>query len=301
MTRSSLLPALGVTALAGLGCLTWAAAVEPHLFTVRRREHAVLPAGATPLRVLHLSDLHLTSWQHHKMNWVHALADLEPDLVVNTGDNLGGDVLGHVVETYGRLLDVPGVFVLGSNDLHAPVFKNPARYLRGPSEVEDDHAGTGPDLPTAEMVEAFERRAWHFLDNRDARITLGGTTLDFSGLGDHHMDAAHVAETHPSFPDDATVRIGVTHSPYTAVLDAFAEAGADLVFAGHTHGGQLRIPFWGAPVTNCDLPHDRARGTFDHRGTAVEVSAGLGFSPFAPVRFACRPEVTLVTLVPREE
>jgi predicted MPP superfamily phosphohydrolase len=82
------------------------------------------------------------------------------------------------------------------------------------------------------------------------------------------------------------------------VLDRFASDGYQLVMAGHTHGGQLCLPFYGAIVTNCDLDRSRAKGASRWgANTALHVSAGIGTSPFAPVRFCCRPEATLLTLV----
>lgn len=286
------------TAALGAAGLGWAAGIEPHLFRIRRHRLPVLPAGAPRLRVLHLSDMHLTAGQQHKRRWVNGLRRLDPDLVVNTGDNFAAPVVDEVLETYGELLDVPGVFVLGSNDFYAPQLKNPARYLFGPSSAEESRPR--PQLPTAELVRAFEDRAWTYLDNRGVELTVRGVRISVSGLGDAHMDHDRISSGHPAFAADADLALGVTHAPYLRTLDAFAEAGAGLIMAGHTHGGQLRIPFWGAPVTNCDLDRTRARGVFSHRRAVVEVSAGLGFSPYAPLRFACPPEVTLLELVPRE-
>ena len=106
----------------------------------------------------------------------------------------------------------------------------------------------------------------------------------------------------------AEVRIGLAHSPEPRVLDRFAADGYDLLLCGHTHGGQLRVPFYGALVTNCGIDRERARWlhrwaepTPEHpSGTWLHVSAGLGTSPYAPVRFACPPEATLLTLTARE-
>jgi predicted MPP superfamily phosphohydrolase len=98
------------------------------------------------------------------------------------------------------------------------------------------------------------------------------------------------------FDPAADLSLGVTHAPYLRVLDAMSADGAALVLAGHTHGGQLRVPGVGALVTNCDLPRSKARGVSEHNGTALHVSAGMGTSPYAPLRFACRPEATLLTL-----
>jgi predicted MPP superfamily phosphohydrolase len=84
------------------------------------------------------------------------------------------------------------------------------------------------------------------------------------------------------------------------MIDAMAADGHDLIVAGHTHGGQVCVPFYGALVTNCDLDTARVKGLSQHtandRTSWLHVSAGLGTSPYAPVRFACRPEATLLTL-----
>jgi predicted MPP superfamily phosphohydrolase len=90
------------------------------------------------------------------------------------------------------------------------------------------------------------------------------------------------------------------HSPEPALLGAFAGDGYDLVLAGHTHGGQIRIPFGPAIVTNCGIDVHRARWlhAWDEH-MYFHVCAGLGTNPYAPVRFACRPEASLLTLVPR--
>jgi hypothetical protein len=100
-----------------------------------------------------------------------------------------------------------------------------------------------------------------------------------------------------AFAEDADLALAVTHAPYLRVLDPMAADGADLIVAGHTHGGQLRVPGYGALVTNCDLDTQRARGLSSHGDSALHVSAGLGTSPYAPFRFACPPEATLLTLV----
>jgi uncharacterized protein len=293
-----LLRLLGSGALAGAGLAAYAV-WESHAFTLRCATFPALPAGARPLRVLHLSDIHMTPSQSRKQEWVRSLADLEPDLVVNTGDNLAHlDALPPVLDSLGPLLDVPGVFVLGSNDYYAPIVKNPARYLlpRG-----QDRVHVGERLPWRELVSSLTRRGWRDLSNRRDRLEVRGLQVALAGVDDPHLgyDDPH-AVAGP--PEDADLAIAVTHAPYLRVLDRFAADGYPLVLAGHTHGGQLRLPGYGALVTNCDLEPARARGLHRHQadghGAWLHVSAGLGTSPYAPVRFCCRPEATLLTLVP---
>lgn len=289
-------------ALAGAGAagLVYGAGYEVRAYTLRRIDVPVLPHGARPLRVLHVSDLHLTPGQSDKQRWVRDLAALEPHLVVNTGDNLAHpQSVGPVVDALGPLLDMPGVFVLGSNDYYAPILKNPARYLM-PSGQDLTRRGTV--LPWRELRDIFVARGWTDLTNRRTRLELGGLRLAFAGVDDPHLKYDDLdAVAGPAEPD-ADLRVGVTHAPYLRVLDAFTGDGYDITFAGHTHGGQLVLPLLGALVTNCDIDTARVKGLHQHvasgRRSYLHVSAGLGTSPYAPVRFCCRPEATLVTLLP---
>ncbi|MET0822616.1 MAG: metallophosphoesterase [Aeromicrobium sp.] len=275
--------------------------VETRAFTLRKVTVPVLPAGSSPLRVLHLSDTHMTPRQHRKQQWLRGLADLRPDLVVNTGDNLAHlDAVPSVLDAYGDLLDVPGVFVFGSNDYFSPVRKNPAKYLTGGTGVSSAGTFERPrDLPFDELRAAFTQRGWVDLNNRHADVEVAGRRLSFAGVDDPHLEYDELDER----PADgsADLAIGVAHAPYLRVLDQWNRSGYPLIMAGHTHGGQLRIPFYGALVTNCDLDRARARGLHTHRTEGHEpswlhVSAGLGTSPYTQVRFACRPEATLLTL-----
>ena len=289
--------AFGLSA-AAVGCLAYAAGYEIRAYRLRRIDVPVLPPGQRPLRVLHVSDLHLTPGQDRKRAWVRSLAALEPDVVVNTGDNLAHEhALADVFDALGPLLDRLGAFVLGSNDYYAPVPKNPARYLM-PSYRPN--RTTGPDLPWRELREGLRDAGWLDLTNAKGSLTVDGRRLAFAGVDDPHMNMDRYAEVAgPAEPADLTV--GVTHAPYRRILDAMTADGYRLLLAGHTHGGQLCVPGWGALVTNCDLEPRRAKGLSRHppNGDAaawLHVSAGLGTSPYAPVRFACPPEATLLTL-----
>ncbi|MFW6597824.1 metallophosphoesterase [Propionibacteriaceae bacterium Y2011] len=295
--------AVAVLGALGAGSLGYAM-LEARAFTVRRVKVPVLPPGSRPIRVLHLSDFHLTPGQRTKQEFIASLAALEPDLVVNTGDNhADGRAWPYVVRSLGRLLDVPGVFVHGSNDYYAPKRRNWLAYL-------DRHTGgatepTDPrrDLPWRQLDAEFTARGWHDLTEREVAIDVAGQRIALRGTDDAHLDRDDYAAVAGPFPDDATLRIGVTHAPYLRVLNGMAADGADLIMAGHTHGGQVCVPGYGALVTNCDLDTGRVKGLSSHRASGrtahLHVSAGLGTSPYAPIRFACRPEVSLLKLVPR--
>jgi predicted MPP superfamily phosphohydrolase len=295
-----------VGAMAGAVALAYSTLVEVRWFALRRASLPVLPPGQAPVKVLHLSDLHLTPSQRRKREWVRSLAALEPDLVVNTGDNLAHlRSVPVVLDALGDLLDVPGVFVFGSNDYFAPSARNPVRYLLPDNGQRNTHA---PKLPYGDLRDGFERRGWTDLTNRKDSLTVNGTRFAFTGVDDPHLGYDDLEAVAGQADPSADVRVGVTHAPYLRVLDQFAADGHEAVFAGHTHGGQLCLPVKGALVTNCDLDTRRAKGLHRHPADTppdapgsswLHVSAGLGTSPYTPVRFCCRPEATLLTLTPR--
>ncbi len=299
---------LATAASIGAACVAYGVLIERTAFQVRRFTLPLLPAGAPPVRVLHLSDAHLLPRQGRKRDFLRGLAGLEPDLVVNTGDNIASaEAIAPLLESLGRLRDVPGVFVFGSNDVEAPRFKVPVRYLlRSTSKPAGAASGlpSTAELPTAELRAALEGIGWHFVEQRTVELTVRGTAFRFRGTSDAHHDLDDYAQVAGPASTDA-VEVGVTHAPYLRVLDAMVADGLDLVLAGHTHGGQVCLPGFGALTTNCDLPREHAKGLFTHasgpRQAPVHVSAGFGMSPFAPYRFACPPEVTLLTLVARPD
>lgn len=300
---------LAGAAAAGGTALAWGTLVEPRLFALRRYTLPILRPGSLPVRVLQVSDIHMVPGQRLKTDWIRGLAALEPDLVVNTGDNLSHlQGVPAAISALDPLLERPGAFVMGSNDYYAPKPKNPARYLtKGHAKV----TGERVDLPTDELRTAMTSRGWADLDNARTSMDIGGQRLDLVGVDDPHIQRDDYASV--SAPaDPVATTIGVTHAPYQRVLDAMTADGARLVIAGHTHGGQLCVPGVGALVTNCDLDRGRAKGvsrwwpgagattTQPADAAWLHVSAGLGASRYAPVRFACRPEATLMTLVSEE-
>ncbi len=158
-------------------------------------------------------------------------------------------------------------------------------------------------LPIERMHNAFESRGWTGLINRYDGITLSGLRLEFSGVDDPHLRY----DAHPGFSPQAfessdvpRIRMGVAHAPYMRTLHRFVQDGAELIFAGHTHGGQVCLPGGRALVSNCDLPPSRAKGVSYQGDVPVQVSAGLGTSRFAPVRLFCPPEAVLVTLTAKD-
>jgi predicted MPP superfamily phosphohydrolase len=280
---------------------------------VRQETVPILDPGSEPIRILHLSDIHMAPWSSSTISWIGALADLEPDVVVGTGDFLGHpEGLDALTQALTPLAGVPGVVTHGSNDRYAPRFKNPLSYLWGPSSIGEK---TSVPMDFEGLINLYtDQLGWVDIDNAALRLTLKGSTLDWVGVGDAHygLDALDQvpqiverlkegAETAELPQHSSITTIGVTHAPYRRVLDALVTQGSEIIFAGHTHGGQVCLPGQRALTTNCDLPLDQASGLSQwrhaQRASYLEVSAGLGTSVYAPLRLFCPPEAVLVTLV----
>lgn len=297
------------TGLAGAGAVAYGSLIERNAFTLRRFVLPVLPEGSRAVDILHLSDIHLMPSQKRKLAWISALAELEPDAVVNTGDNIAHpqsiEPLMTALEPFRGL---PGAFVLGSNDYFAPGRKNPVDYL-----LRKKAKPKTPRLPTDVLVAELSGAGWTDLTNTRGRMAVGGLDLELVGVDDPHLGYDRYEDVAGPADPSADLTVGIVHAPYTRTLDAMTTDGAGLVVAGHTHGGQLAVPFYGALVTNCDLDTTRVKGVSrwwpgaggvpsdqaPPEAAWMHVSAGLGTSPYAPIRFCCRPEATLLTLVPR--
>ena len=311
MSTRSTRTVLGTGAAAlvgGLAALSWATLFERRNFTLRRYEFRILPAGCAPLTVLHLADPHLAPWQRDKIEFVQSLADEEPDLLILTGDNYGHrDSLPGLAEMFAPFRGVPGLSVFGSNDYFGPILKNPFSYLlpRKPGKPRPrdlDEQGLRALL--------FDDLGFTDLTNRADLITVNGVRVRAFGVDDPHILKDELALTRSRLSLvsaganwDAT--LGLVHAPYQRILDAYAaELGADLILAGHTHGGQVCLPGGRAIVSNCDLPTEQAGGastwTAGERTVPLHVSRGLGTSIYAPIRTFCPPEASVITLTARE-
>ena len=289
------------TILAGSAAIAFGA-ISARRFGIRYETMSLLPAGHAPLRIVHLGDMHLVAHDRQKIEFVRGLAALEPDLVINTGDNPGGiDAVDSVLEALEPLLHIPGIFVPGSNDFYGPRPMNPLRYLRAPSAM-DSAEELRETIDVATMFRTFtETGNWHRVGNETHALQIReDLKINFSGTHDAHMQAdAWPGFDHTDPP--AQLNIAVTHAPYRRVLDTAIADGADCVFAGHTHGGQIALPRYGAIVSNCDLPTGLASSLFPWRAGGrtglVNVTAGIGTSPTVPLRTFCPPEVVVVDLV----
>ena len=288
---------LGATAAAA-GALAWGTFVERRWYVLRHVTVPVLRGASQPLRVLHISDLHQLPRQQHRLDFVRRCVRTAPDVIVVTGDLLESDeAIEPLVAT---LADIArnrvALAVLGSHDYWASEMKNPLDYL-----LRQHRRVLGRRLDTARLVDGLYDAGYTLVDNRRVCVETPAGLVDVAGLGDAHVGYDRPDSVDWSTPEEpVALRLGVAHAPYQRVLDRFDSAGYDLTLAGHTHGGQVRVPLLGALTNNTDLPLRQSRGLSRYgSGMWLHVSAGLGHSRFAPFRFAGRPEATILDLVAR--
>ena len=205
-----------------------------------------------------------------------------------------------MLRSLGRLLDVPGVYVWGSNDYYGPTLKNPLRYL---TERGKPRRPGGHKLPWEDLGRAFSDRGWVDLTHERAVLEIRGIRFGFRGTDDAHLGLDHYASVAGPIDRSALdVAIGVTHAPYRRVLEAMTADGHDLILAGHTHGGQVCVPGFGALVTNCDLDTARVKGLSTTARRAYHVAARVGRAGNLPLRagpLRLPAGSTLLTLTPK--
>ncbi|MGH9196337.1 MAG: metallophosphoesterase [Acidimicrobiia bacterium] len=264
--------------------------IEARLFALEHYGLPILPGSksSSDLTILQVSDLHLRPRSRALAKFIRSLRDSTYDVVLATGDLLGdpsavelcAELLNSLSARHGRY------FVLGSSDYYAPTFKNYLDYFTGKRRIPTKKTRT------QEFRDALHKAGWEELTNRTVMRDLGGMTIQITGLDDPHLNR-----------DDRTLLVRdaaadfalcVVHDP-SPYLEA-SRAGFDLIVSGHTHGGQVRLPLIGALVTNSDLPRRYARGLSVIEKSTLFVNPGLGTGKFAPFRFLCRPEASVLHL-----
>lgn len=285
----ALLWALAIVAAVGLLCVAYGVFVERQWFRIRTYRLPILPTTASrPLTLLHLSDLH---YVREDVKMARFLASLpRTDVTVLTGDLLGEpEAVERAVEAIRPARGTAAsYFVFGSNDLFVPRQLNYLRYFL-PRRHRPGTRGRPQDLAAQLQAEG-----WEVLSNRRAELAVDGVRYEVMGMNDPHILRADLRVAPRMDPE--AVGVAVVHSPDPA--PELAALGYDLIVSGHTHGGQVRLPLVGALVTNSHIPRRLCRGLSHLGPTLMHISPGLGTSKFAKFRFLCRPEATVLELVP---
>ena len=277
---------------AALACIVYGVAIERSWYRFRRHDLAILPPGDEDgdergLTILHLSDLHFVRHDAKKARFLASLP--RPDVTIVTGDFLAEP---EAVETAVEAVRAvrgrrASWFVLGSNDHYIPKPLNYLKYFVKRRTRRFARRGRADDL-----IRALTADGWIDLTNARTLLDVDGVPIELLGLDDAHLRWHDLRVAPRAAPD--RFGLAVMHSPDSAPESA--ALGYDLLVAGHTHGGQVRVPGLGALVTNCSMPPRLAAGLIGMGSAVLHTSPGLGTSKYAPFRFACRPEATLLEL-----
>jgi predicted MPP superfamily phosphohydrolase len=298
---------VGAAAGAAAACVAYGF-VEARLYRVRRHVVPCLPPGSAPIRVLQVSDTHLQASNERLLGFLRSLGGEgggkgeEYDLVIASGDMLGGpDSVEPLAEALnGLTATIARLFVLGSSDYYVPRLRNYVSYFRRRARRRRRRRNRNR---TEEFRALLTGAGWMDLNNRTVELKLGPLRTQVTGLDDPHIhrDDRSLLVRDPA----ADFAICLVHDP--APYEDAGRAGYDLVISGHTHGGQVRFPVVGAVVSNSTVSPARARWASRIERGGIDagesgwlfVSPGLGTSRFAPFRFLCSPEASVLELVPR--
>ena len=227
-----------------------------------------LPEAFDGFRIAQVSDLHNTKNE----NLLPLLEKAEPDVIVLTGDLVDSrntDVAAALEFVREAVKIAPCYYVSGNHESRVP-------------ERHDLWAG-------------MEELGAHMLNDASAVLSRGGEYIRLIGLGDPDFGGNTGAVLEELTVEDTGFTVLLSHRP--ELFDVYTEFSVDLVFSGHAHGGQFRLPILGGLVA----PHqgffpEYDAGLFEENGTAMLVSRGVGNS-IIPIRFNNRPEIVLAVLV----
>jgi predicted MPP superfamily phosphohydrolase len=235
-----------------------------------------LEPGISPLRVVHLSDTHIERSSYREATVARRVNALRPDIIVLTGDYLN----------LSRLQD----------PVSAAHFRQFMSQLRAPYGIYAVRGSVEPTMGSMQWLIEGTHVTWleqeaHTIDVRGQKVTLVGVACSHRP----DVDAARLDEAMAGAPSDAFTLL-LYHSP--DLIAEAAEWGIDLYLGGHTHGGQLRLPFYGAIVTSSMYGKQYEAGLYRRDGTTLYISRGIGFEGggMPRARFLCRPEIVSLEL-----
>jgi predicted MPP superfamily phosphohydrolase len=233
-----------------------------------------LDAEARPVRVVHLTDTHIARNSFREANIVRRVNALEPDIIVLTGDYLNLSYL--------------------RDPLSAAHFRQFVGHLQAPHGIYAVRGSVEPH--PADMERLVNGTSVTWLEQESTTIDIRGQSITIAGVACSHrqeLDAARLTEAMASIEEEAFTLL-LYHSP--DLIREASELGVDLYLGGHTHGGQLRLPIYGAIVTGSRYGKQYTNGLFQRNGTQMYISRGLGFEGggMPRARFLCRPEIVSI-------
>ncbi len=245
-------------------------------------------SGKQSLKILHISDLHLSGNDEEKVQFIRKITDEDYDLIVLTGDVfefLDGLKFGPSLLSRRPRLGAYAVF--GNHDYYDYSIFN---KTFGRLNRKYRHPARRNNIEPHRI--SLEAGGFKVLINESVLIAeenLFIVGIDYFGIKENELQ-----KLMDKAPVDA-LKLALFHVP--KYLDSFSKAGFHAAFGGHTHGGQIRVPGLGALITDSDLSRKNASGMVDVGGTKIHVSRGLGADPRSNIRLFCPPAATAIELI----
>ncbi len=262
--------ALHVLALLGVACFLYARFIESHLVEVTRIDIPTRKLAAADFRIVQISDLHCDTEPFTEDKVIRMVNNLEPDIIVFTGDAL-------------------------RHPKGLPVFRRTMAALEAPLGKFAIYGNF--DAPYRNDFDLFAETGFQLLQDRSVTVTKDGDRIVISGLDSDRRSRRNLpALLDPVPPDKFSILLHHTSNH----IEDLAGLNVDLYLAGHTHGGQIALPFYGAIITLQKHGKKYESGLYRVDNTTLYVNRGIGFEarPAPKARFLAPPEITLLTLTP---
>ena len=274
--------------------LCYAVFVEPRWFKIKRIRAQSKKKISRPITILHLSDTHFSGKKSYKDKFFERLSkEVEPDLIFITGDIIDcNEGIDQAAIALGSLRARVGKFaVLGNHDYYDyHFFDNFNYHIWGVRESIRHN-------DVKRFAGALEASGVLVLRDQNRKIDLNGTSVSIIGTDDPVTRRVNFEKALNGVSDDS-FNILLTH-----VVDCIVKmprVSMDLVFSGHTHGGQIRFPFFGGMMFGFEMPRKYLEGIHPWNNAILCVSRGIGASRTATLRFCCRPEAILIEVYPEK-
>lgn len=281
---------LETAAVSVIGLSAYSFFVEPRWHRIMHRTVLLKGASLPPLRILHLSDFHFYPGKTERVKLVHRLAQEAVDLIFITGDLIDtNDGIPISIEALRPLRAKYGVYcTFGNHDYVHVKFHNIfhvkrrkfdcSKYEKNDIErLAGELAGIGIQV----------------LRNQRVTIEVDGAPVIIAGIDDPYTEHDDIASTFAGYRKEGPCFV-LIHTPDR--YQELAEYNVDMVFSGHTHGGQICLPFYGPIITRTEAPREFAYGLNRLNGTVYFTTRGIGSSKRTYPRFNCRPEVNFFTV-----
>lgn len=266
----------------------WVFWIEPNWYLIRRKSFRIKKAIGKPLTILHLSDLHFTKDRFLLGRFFDRLARLDLDFVFVTGDLIDQETgIVPCVANLKKLKPKKGTYVvLGNHDYRQYPHFDPFIW------VLTGRSFSRPRLEVEELKMGLRGAGFFLLENENRVVPLHeGKEAIVIGLDDPVTGRADLKKAFRGI-ENGVLHLALTHTP--KVFPALTQHGVDVAFAGHTHGGQIRVPGYGPlPWVRWREPVVDSTHQFGFLGL---ISRGMGAHPFARLRLFCRPEACLIRI-----